>query len=409
MKNLITTFFAVILAVIAHAQGIRFEDSLNWKQITDKAKMENKYIFMDAYASWCVPCKEMDANTFPKKEVGDFINERFVSVKVQMDQLKNDNDKVKSWYVDAKEISGKYEVSAFPTILIFNTSAELAGKILGFRDANELIAEAKKIIEDSEAFEPKYRAYLAGKNDSAYVKALVVEADRIGRKGLAHTLAQKYINNLSESELFKPHNLVFTYVHTSKSTDRGFKIFRNQAKKADDIFGPKFRRPSKRLVDKIIYGEEIEPYAKSGNADWEKILSTIKKKYEALDDEYYYGIRMYYASENKLWDEFGKFYALYYKTAFNHSAYHINNISWWVAQYVNDPSVLDVAVNTMKYNNEHYDMDNAGAWDTYANLLYKAGRKAEAIAAQEKAVELSKNGKEFVDTLEKMKAGAKIW
>jgi thiol:disulfide interchange protein len=44
------------------SKGIRFEHGLSWAQVKEKAKAENKYIFMDCYATWCGPCKAMDKN-----------------------------------------------------------------------------------------------------------------------------------------------------------------------------------------------------------------------------------------------------------------------------------------------------------------------------------------------------------
>jgi predicted Zn-dependent protease len=49
--------------------------------------------------------------------------------------------------------------------------------------------------------------------------------------------------------------------------------------------------------------------------------------------------------------------------------------------------------------------------DTYANLLYKAGKKNEAIAWQQKAVEASPENERpgYQSTLDKMKKGEKTW
>ena len=53
-------------------------------------------------------------------------------------------------------------------------------------------------------------------------------------------------------------------------------------------------------------------------------------------------------------------------------------------------------------------------FDTYASLLYKSGKKNEAIAAQQKAIELARSNSPadlatLEKTLEKMKAGEKTW
>ena len=60
------------------SNGIKFEKkNLTWKDVKQKAKNEKKYIFIDAYTTWCGPCRYMSKNIFPQKEVGDFFNENF--------------------------------------------------------------------------------------------------------------------------------------------------------------------------------------------------------------------------------------------------------------------------------------------------------------------------------------------
>ena len=41
-------------------KGIHFVNGLSWQEVLQKAKAENKYIFVDCYATWCGPCKAMD-------------------------------------------------------------------------------------------------------------------------------------------------------------------------------------------------------------------------------------------------------------------------------------------------------------------------------------------------------------
>ncbi|MDQ0782562.1 thioredoxin domain-containing protein [Chryseobacterium sp. W4I1] len=77
MKKL-AIFSSLFIAALAWAQGIKFEDS-NFATILAKAKKENKLIFIDAYASWCGPCKLMVKNIFPLQTVGDFYNSHFIN------------------------------------------------------------------------------------------------------------------------------------------------------------------------------------------------------------------------------------------------------------------------------------------------------------------------------------------
>ncbi|MEP0367885.1 MAG: thioredoxin family protein [Cyclobacteriaceae bacterium] len=47
----------------SETSGIVFHEG-KWEEVLDLAKRENKYIFLDIYASWCGPCRVMKLKTF---------------------------------------------------------------------------------------------------------------------------------------------------------------------------------------------------------------------------------------------------------------------------------------------------------------------------------------------------------
>ena len=51
----------------------------SFEEALQKAKQENKLIFVDLYTTWCGPCKKMAAETFPQQAVGDYFNKNFVN------------------------------------------------------------------------------------------------------------------------------------------------------------------------------------------------------------------------------------------------------------------------------------------------------------------------------------------
>ena len=57
------------------------------------------------------------------------------------------------------------------------------------------------------------------------------------------------------------------------------------------------------------------------------------------------------------------------------------------------------------------EKNNPAFIDTYANILYKLGRKAEAIAKETEALNLTEPAErpDYQQTLDKMKSGAKTW
>ena len=68
---LIILFFPLIIYAQSDSlyKGIRFEKGLSWQQMLDKAKVEGKYVFVDCYATWCLPCKWMDKNIYTSEKV----------------------------------------------------------------------------------------------------------------------------------------------------------------------------------------------------------------------------------------------------------------------------------------------------------------------------------------------------
>ena len=73
-------FFLLFLSQVLFAQNeelaINFIDNDFDKALT-KAKDQEKIIFIDAYTTWCGPCKMMDREVFTDSAIGDFYNENF--------------------------------------------------------------------------------------------------------------------------------------------------------------------------------------------------------------------------------------------------------------------------------------------------------------------------------------------
>jgi len=115
-------------------EGIQFFKG-DWQAALEKATAENKLIFMDAYASWCGPCKMMARGTFTKKEVGEFFNANFINFKMDMEK-----------HAEGNRLSNKYRLQAYPTLYFINGEEQLIHQEIGFLKASELIAVGKKVV-----------------------------------------------------------------------------------------------------------------------------------------------------------------------------------------------------------------------------------------------------------------------
>lgn len=78
----------------------------------------------------------MAKNVFSKKEVGDFFNKNFISVKVQCD--KN---------VEGEKIAKKYKVNAFPTLMWVKPDGTVVHKAMGMKSKEKLIQEGKTALK----------------------------------------------------------------------------------------------------------------------------------------------------------------------------------------------------------------------------------------------------------------------
>jgi hypothetical protein len=97
----------------------------------------------------------------------------------------------------------------------------------------------------------------------------------------------------------------------------------------------------------------------------------------------------------------------------------LNTWCWMIFKFSVDKEQIDAAIESMKGVVKRYEereQINPGFIDTYANLLYKAGRTNEAMVQEESAIRIlirkkatESDMKDFIDTLERMKAGKPTW
>lgn len=136
MKKTIILLMMILAAGIVQAQ-VKFETK-STDAVREMAIAANKLVFIDLYASWCPPCKMMERDVFSRKDVGEFMDARFISAKYDVDQTLG------------RELMDRYGSGSIPLYLIFDTKGELLGRITGgvpvkmFMDNINTILEKQK-------------------------------------------------------------------------------------------------------------------------------------------------------------------------------------------------------------------------------------------------------------------------
>ena len=162
---LVAAVLAFFTASAQEATGIRFFKG-TFTEALAEAQRQGKPLFVDFYATWCVPCKKMEKTIFTQPAVGAFFNEKFVNL--QMDAEKPEN----------VELAKKYKVEAFPTLGIIAPDGKAIQINVGFMKAEELLEMGKTAVGEVKGFEELYKEHRAAPADLGLQQELLTMAPR---------------------------------------------------------------------------------------------------------------------------------------------------------------------------------------------------------------------------------------
>lgn len=114
-------------------QGITFSAN-EWKEVAAEAKRSGKYIFVDAYTSWCAPCRLLKSGTFKDKNAATFFNNNFINYTTDMEKG------------EGVELAEDWDVTAYPALLFFSPDGKMVLRNIGFVDANKLVEIGKEAL-----------------------------------------------------------------------------------------------------------------------------------------------------------------------------------------------------------------------------------------------------------------------
>ncbi len=141
----ITVALLLMLSLGASAQGIVFMENRPVSEVMAKARQEGKMVFVDCYTTWCGPCKMLAAKVFPQKEVGDFFNPRFVSLKLDMEKG------------EGPAMAKKWDVGAYPTLIFMNSDGEVLFQLMGARNGQHLVDTVASLLKNNQPSEVALR------------------------------------------------------------------------------------------------------------------------------------------------------------------------------------------------------------------------------------------------------------
>ncbi|WP_161890951.1 thioredoxin family protein [Pontibacter russatus] len=412
-------FLVIEVAEAQNATGVKFEQGLSWAQVQEKAKQENKYIFVDVFTTWCGPCKLMDRDVFPRQKVGEFFNAYFISVKVQADTTEKDTEEVRKWHEAARALAKAYNISSYPTFLFFDPEGELVHRLNGGSPTGEeFIAKAEAALG---GYHRQKRQFQTGERDPAFLLGLIKSAQLMNDRETLPAVTNEYL--ATQQDLLTEENLRLISTATARTTDPGFAVLRDRADRADSVLG---EGTSREIVRTVVFDELVFPHLKingvkkdygggmvsySGevnkDVDWEEIEKRLNLEFPDLAEEIMVTSKPMYYKWLQDWPAFVSSVSSYRSKI---DKTRLNSYANDVFLFSEDPQSLRQALGWSRGTLVGDNKKNPLFLSTYANLLYKTGKKEEAIKVMEEAAELAgEGGGHLTEVIAKMKSGKETW
>ncbi|WP_298737993.1 thioredoxin fold domain-containing protein [uncultured Chitinophaga sp.] len=107
-------------------QEIRFSTQ-SYKEVLAAAKASHKKVFVDAFATWCAPCKELKKSTFKDPAAAAYFNKHFVNFSIDVEKG------------EGVKLAETWQVEGLPTLLILDENGQVLANHTGFVDGKGLI------------------------------------------------------------------------------------------------------------------------------------------------------------------------------------------------------------------------------------------------------------------------------
>ena len=175
MKKLILSLSILLFT----APGLLAQE-IKWmtmNEALEAQKAKPKKIFMDAYTTWCGPCKLLDRNTFSNQDVINYINKYYYPVKFNAEGTEEIKyreyifnnpgyDPNRRGRNSTHQFATAMKVTGYPSLVFFDEKGDLIGPIPGYRTPHELelflkmfVGEDYKKINSPEAFKAYSEAF----------------------------------------------------------------------------------------------------------------------------------------------------------------------------------------------------------------------------------------------------------
>lgn len=363
-------------------KGINFFHG-SFSELKAKAASEKKTIFMDAFTTWCGPCKWMAKTVFTDEAVGSFYNEKFICAKVDMEKG------------EGVDLANQYGIQAYPTLLYLDASGKVVHQALGARSATEFIELGKEALDPQRNLQGLQAKFASA--PAAFIMAYPYFSfmNDAGLPGLQSELARWFESKPKEQWIERENwRMLFEFSENPNSPEiRNLVASRSkfEEKYTADSVDTKLRKVFFTSLQKAAYNGETESWkADSSNIvalklkDGDRFISSARI-IQAGDD-----IQLALSRVMEHMKIFG-----------SENPGELNDYAWKMFEASDNKEQLAAAETWAKKGLELSGGDFM-IHDTYASLLYKNKKLVMAKAEAAKAIERGKKDGQDVSGTESL-------
>ncbi len=366
---------SLISPTVIKASGIQFAD-ISFEEARKKAGESGKLIFIDAYTTWCGPCKYMAKAIFTNDEVGRFYNSNFICLKMDMEKG------------EGKEIAEKYAVQVYPTFLFIDAKGQKVHQTCGSKESIDFLEDGKNTLNPENQLLTFTKNYETGQRDFIFLK----EYTRLLQNAAiaANTIVDELVLTDKSEELVNEKDFELL-ANSSEVGSVSFQFLMTYREKYASVL-------KNQRFNEFLSSSFLNEAAKAGKMQSQQVLNNAISKLEEYNIENVkeLSLRMNWQYAQVTKTELFEAAQPYIENFGMSDANELNNAAWIIFESYSEPNRLEAAANWAKQSIElKKDFANT---DTYANLLFKLGKKEEALKMAKESLELGK--KQEMETTE---------
>ncbi len=256
MKKIIGLYF-----ICMFAQNIWAQDSIiyykSWEKALKVAKKTNKIVFLDAYTTWCGPCKRMEATTFKNAAVIKFVNENFIPIKLNMERG------------EAIQLGKNYRIGGYPTFLYVDGDGKMLHSEAGFKDEKLFLAMSETALKPNERLAGLDEKFQKGEWDADFLQSYI-DKRAILMNGSQNAAVDAYLKLLPDWTQPAAMDFIMNYVQNPGSL--GFLYLLENKNKFIEKYGA---NKVNAQIESLVYQELTRGRHRSGIEPMAKVINIL--------------------------------------------------------------------------------------------------------------------------------------